>query len=52
MVYSYYKGIVYFCVGKTSGTLSLCLTLWNNANLFLTAFRDVELVAVEPMTNI
>ena len=40
MVYLIYKGIVFFNGGKTSGMLSLCLTLWNNVNLVLSAFRD------------
>ena len=40
MVYLIYKGIVFFNGGKTSEMLSLCLTLWNNVNLVLSAFRD------------
>ena len=38
-VYSLYYSIIIFNVGKTSGMLSVCLTLWNSVNLALSGFR-------------
>ena len=34
------RALFIFNVGKTTGMLSLFITLWNNVNLVLSAFRD------------